>query len=121
MKDTEDYINIELDSSQNRLFRLDIVLTAAAFSMEIFHVMGGELRQTSLSYHLIRTVWHINMSQPASVAMGSLAEVHCGLRLTAGILGENVPIPPVITQTVGQFWIVNISTMAVCLIVFTAL
>lgn len=42
MKDTEDYINIELDSSQNRLFRLDIVLTAAAFSMEIFHVMGGE-------------------------------------------------------------------------------
>ena len=41
MKDTEDYINIELDSSQNRLFRLDIVLTAAAFSMEIFHVMGG--------------------------------------------------------------------------------
>lgn len=41
MKDAEDYINIELDSSQNRLFRLDIVLTAAAFSMEIFHVMGG--------------------------------------------------------------------------------
>lgn len=41
MRDTEDYINIELDSSQNRLFRLDIVLTAAAFSMEIFHVMGG--------------------------------------------------------------------------------
>jgi hypothetical protein len=43
MKDTEDYINIELDSSQNRLFRLDIVLTAAAFSMEIFHVMGGKV------------------------------------------------------------------------------
>jgi hypothetical protein len=40
---------------------------------------------------------------------------------SAGILGENVPIPPVITQTVGQFWIVNISTLAVCLVVFTAL
>ncbi len=42
MKDTEDYIYISLDSNQNRLFRLDIVLTAAAFSMEIFHVVGGE-------------------------------------------------------------------------------
>ena len=41
MKDTEEFINIDLDSSQNRLFRLDIVLTAAAFSMEIFHVLGG--------------------------------------------------------------------------------
>ena len=39
----------------------------------------------------------------------------------AGILGENVPIPPVITQTVGQFWIVNIATLAVCMVVFTAL
>ena len=40
---------------------------------------------------------------------------------SAGILGENVPIPPVITQTVGQFWIVNIATLAVCMVVFTAL
>lgn len=40
---------------------------------------------------------------------------------SAGILGENVPIPPVITQTVGQFWVVNIATLAVCMVVFTAL
>mmetsp|Transcript_19758 Transcript_19758/g.59713 ORF Transcript_19758/g.59713 Transcript_19758/m.59713 type:complete len:419 (+) Transcript_19758:295-1551(+) len=76
MKDTESYVNIDLDSSQNRLFRLDIILTAAAFSIEIFHVM-------------------------------------------AGILGENVPIPKQITQTVAQFWEVNFATLGVCALVFT--
>ena len=41
-RDTEDYINIDLDSSQNRLFRLDIVLTGATFSIAIFEVFAGE-------------------------------------------------------------------------------
>lgn len=41
MKDTEAYIDIELDSSQNRLFRLDIVLTAATFALALFHVVAG--------------------------------------------------------------------------------
>lgn len=39
----------------------------------------------------------------------------------AGILGENVPIPSAITKTVGQFWVVNFSTLAVCMVVFAAL
>jgi len=39
----------------------------------------------------------------------------------AGILGENVPIPEQITQTVGQFWIVNIATLCACMICFAAL
>jgi len=43
-RDTEDYINIDLDSSQNRLFRLDIVLTGATFAIAIFEVFAGERR-----------------------------------------------------------------------------
>lgn len=78
MKDCESYVNFDLDSSQNRLFRLDIVITAAAFSVEIFHVM-------------------------------------------AGILGENIPIPNQITETETQFWVVNLTTLAFCFLVFFGL
>lgn len=43
IKDTEEYINIELDSSRNRLIRLEIVLTAGTFAVAIFSLVAGEL------------------------------------------------------------------------------
>ena len=41
IKDTEEYINIELDSSRNRLIRLEIVLTAGTFGVAIFSLVAG--------------------------------------------------------------------------------
>lgn len=41
--DTEAFINIDLGSSQNRLFRLDIVLTSATFSIAFMEVLAGVL------------------------------------------------------------------------------
>ena len=42
IKDTEEYINIELDSSRNRLIRLEIVLTAGTFAVAIWGLVGSE-------------------------------------------------------------------------------
>ena len=41
IKDTEEYINIELDSSRNRLIRLEIVLTAGTFAVAIWGLVGS--------------------------------------------------------------------------------
>lgn len=41
--DTEEYINIELDSSRNRLIRLEILLTAATFALAPFNLLAGIL------------------------------------------------------------------------------
>jgi hypothetical protein len=46
IKDTEEYINIELDSSRNRLIRLEIVLTAGTFGVAIFSLVAGALAAT---------------------------------------------------------------------------
>ncbi|KDD73567.1 hypothetical protein H632_c2049p1 [Helicosporidium sp. ATCC 50920] len=43
IKDTEEYINIHLDSSRNQLIKLDILLTAAAFAIAPFNLMAGIL------------------------------------------------------------------------------
>lgn len=43
IKDTEEYINIELDSSRNKLIRLEIILTAATFSIAPFNLLAGIL------------------------------------------------------------------------------
>lgn len=43
IKDTEEYINIELDASRNRLIRLDIILTAGAFAIAPFNLLAGVL------------------------------------------------------------------------------
>jgi hypothetical protein len=40
-KDTEEYINIELDSSRNRLIRLEILLTAATFAIAPMNILAG--------------------------------------------------------------------------------
>jgi hypothetical protein len=42
VEDTEEYINIELDSSRNRLIKLEVVLTAGTFALAIFTLVGGE-------------------------------------------------------------------------------
>lgn len=41
VEDTEEYINIELDSSRNRLIKLEVVLTAGTFALAIFTLVGG--------------------------------------------------------------------------------
>ena len=69
------YINIELDSSRNRLLRLEIVLTAGTFGIAIFG-------------------------------------------LVAGILGENLIIPPAITKGIMGFVLVNVGTFVICLLLF---
>ncbi|KAK9835541.1 hypothetical protein WJX74_002638 [Apatococcus lobatus] len=43
IKDTEEYINIELDSSRNRLIKLEIVITAATFSIALWGLVAGVL------------------------------------------------------------------------------
>ncbi|KAK9918718.1 hypothetical protein WJX75_006255 [Coccomyxa subellipsoidea] len=78
IKDTEEYINIELDSSRNRLIRLEIVLTAGTFGVAIFS-------------------------------------------LVAGVLGENLILPPAITKTVWNFVEVNLVTFSCCLLFFLSI
>lgn len=48
IEDTEEYINIELDSSRNRLLRLEIVLTAGTFGIAMFGLVAG--MQTNSDY-----------------------------------------------------------------------
>eukprot|EP00890_Picochlorum_soloecismus_P000217 jgi/Picsp_1/1196/NSC_04677-R1_rna splicing protein len=43
IKDTEEYINIELDSSRNRLIRMDIILSVATFAIMPFNLLAGIL------------------------------------------------------------------------------
>ena len=43
IQDTEEYINIELDSARNRLIKLEILITAATFAIACFGLIAGEL------------------------------------------------------------------------------
>ncbi|KAK9813533.1 hypothetical protein WJX73_005543 [Symbiochloris irregularis] len=78
VQDTEEFVNIELDSARNRLIRLEIVLTAGTFALAIFSLVGG-------------------------------------------VLGENLILPSSITQTVRDFFLVNLGTLGFCLLVFIAI
>ena len=40
--DTEEYINIELDSSRNRLIRLELLINTATFSIGMYSLFAGE-------------------------------------------------------------------------------
>lgn len=42
IQDTEEYINIELDSSRNRLIRLEVVINTATFSIAMYSLVAGE-------------------------------------------------------------------------------
>ena len=42
IQDTEEYINIELDSARNRLIKLEILITAATFAIACFGLIAGE-------------------------------------------------------------------------------
>lgn len=50
IEDTEEYINIELDSSRNRLLRLEIVLTAGTFGIAMFGLVAGRSREQEEQY-----------------------------------------------------------------------
>lgn len=43
VKDTEEFINIELDSARNRLIRFEVILTVATFSLLPFNLLAGIL------------------------------------------------------------------------------
>ena len=57
IEDTEEYINIELDSSRNRLLRLEIVLTAATFGIAMFGLVAGKKSLLSVSQVPSDTEW----------------------------------------------------------------
>ena len=42
IQDTEEYINIELDSSRNRLIRLELLINTATFSIAMYSLVAGE-------------------------------------------------------------------------------
>ena len=42
IQDTEENINIELDSSRNRLIRLELIINTASFSIALYGVVAGE-------------------------------------------------------------------------------
>lgn len=42
IQDTEEYINVELDSSRNRLIRLELLINTASFSIALYGVVAGE-------------------------------------------------------------------------------
>ncbi|CAL5230066.1 g13519 [Coccomyxa viridis] len=64
IKDTEEYINIELDSSRNRLIRLEIVLTAGTFAVAIWGLVGSILGENlilpSSITNDVRQFWEVN-------------------------------------------------------------
>lgn len=43
IEDTEEYINVELDSSRNRLIRLELIINTASFSIALYGVVAGEV------------------------------------------------------------------------------
>ena len=42
IQDTEEYINIELDSSRNRLIRLELLINTATFTIAMYSLVAGE-------------------------------------------------------------------------------
>ncbi len=75
IKDTEEYINIELDSSRNRLIRLEIVLTAGTFAVAIWGLVGSEMLP------------HRLLSPDCCFLPGLLPTLHAPLeQLTVGVL-----------------------------------
>ncbi|KIZ02442.1 hypothetical protein MNEG_5514 [Monoraphidium neglectum] len=93
--DTEDYINIELDYSRNRLLRLEIMITASALGRCDGSASGKLLRR-------------------AGVATFCLALYN----LLAGVLGENLVLPTLITQDIWGFVVVNGTASTVCVALF---
>lgn len=41
IKDTQDYLDIHLDSTQNRLIRLDLITATATFSVALYTLVAG--------------------------------------------------------------------------------
>lgn len=64
IKDTEEYINIELDSSRNRLIRLEIIITSATFGVAMFSLVAGARRPPGTG-HARPTCPHLLQHAPA--------------------------------------------------------
>ncbi len=73
--DTEDFVNLELDTSRNRLLRIEITITIATFVLACYSVV-------------------------------------------AGVLGENLWLPPAITKDYKGFVLINVGTIVACICVF---
>ena len=59
IRDTEEFVNFELDSSRNRLIRLEIVLTAATFGLAIFGTVAGlPLHEQCLAWPICAVAAH---------------------------------------------------------------
>ena len=93
-RDTEDYINIDLDSSQNRLFRLDIVLTGATFAIAIFEVFAGERRPagagSETTQRVIAAMWANICTANDVILKSTMLVVNDHIWLAAGHAAEAV-------------------------------
>ena len=79
IRDTEEFVNFELDSSRNRLIRLEIVLTAATFGLAIFGTVAGKAWPVVPA--VINGVWGAGL-----LSQQQLQESHAGAECTAGML-----------------------------------
>ncbi|KAL0020272.1 hypothetical protein WJX79_008274 [Trebouxia sp. C0005] len=66
IQDTEEYINIELDSSRNRLIRLELVINTATFSIAMYSLVAGVLGENLIIpdflSHDVSKFWILNGS-----------------------------------------------------------
>ena len=77
IKDTEEYINIELDSSRNRLIRLEIVLTAGTFAVAIWGLVGSKTLPNTLLYCTSTSCWIFFWLSMLSMLHVWVMSVHC--------------------------------------------
>jgi magnesium transporter len=80
IKDTEEYINIELDSARNRLIRLEISVTAGTFGLGIWSLVAGILGE------------NLVIPEPVTKTVGGFVAINVSAALAAaaafaGIMG----------------------------------
>jgi hypothetical protein len=99
VKDTEEYINIELDSSRNRLIRLEIVLTAGTFGVAIFSLVAGACAAQPLFPAARRPSFLLGAAPlpclPCALTLLSLDEPACAASYTFLGMCLSVPQPVV--------------------------
>ena len=80
--------------------------------------MLGKCNLSAVVHVLFALLCHGQMSLTCVAVTSSNADQG---GVDAGVLGENLIIPTSITQTVGEFEMVNLGTLAFCLFVFFAI
>jgi hypothetical protein len=122
--DTEDYINIELDYSRNRLLRLEIMITVGGgggWGGSGVGWFGGSRRRLAGSMHPRSAPAH-----PPTAVVPTTTQMHPQVatfclalyNLLAGVLGENLVLPSAITQDIRGFILVNGTAVTVCVALF---